>query len=101
MLPAVHAGAAQLLAQLGMTYFMPFCLSALSMLARIQVDLLSLLVDTRVTTFLLFRWLVSILVAHLSPRCINMLQIQKLICCVLCAACCLLQHTPSSAALAV
>lgn len=37
MLPAVHAGAAQLLAQLGMTYFMPFCLSALAMLARIQV----------------------------------------------------------------
>lgn len=38
MLPAVHAGAAQLLAQLGMTYFMPFCLSALAMLSRIQVS---------------------------------------------------------------
>lgn len=36
-LPAVHAGAAYLLAQLAMTYFMPFSLAALAMLARIQV----------------------------------------------------------------
>ena len=39
-LPAVHAAAAQLLAQLSMTYFMPFCLTALSMVARVQVLLL-------------------------------------------------------------
>ena len=38
-LPAVHSAAAQLLAQLSMTYFMPFCLSALSMVARVQVRL--------------------------------------------------------------
>ena len=37
VLPAVHSAAAQLLAQLSMTYFMPFCLTALSMVARIQV----------------------------------------------------------------
>ena len=39
-LPAAHAAAAQLLAQLSMTYFMPFCLTALSMVARVQVSLL-------------------------------------------------------------
>ena len=39
-LPAVHAAAAQLLAQLSMTYFMPFCLTALSMVARVQVLLM-------------------------------------------------------------
>lgn len=36
-IPAAHAAAAQLLAQLSMTYFMPFCLTALAMVARIQV----------------------------------------------------------------
>lgn len=35
--PAAHAAAAQLLAQLSMTYFMPFCVTALAMVARIQV----------------------------------------------------------------
>jgi len=37
-IPAAHAAAAQLLAQLSMTYFMPFCLTALAMVARIQVS---------------------------------------------------------------
>ena len=36
--PAAHAAAAQLLAQLSMTYFMPFSLTALAMVARIQVQ---------------------------------------------------------------
>jgi len=36
-IPAAHAAAAQLLAQLSMTFFMPFCLTALAMVARIQV----------------------------------------------------------------
>ncbi|DBA79811.1 hypothetical protein WJX77_011348 [Trebouxia sp. C0004] len=45
-IPAAHAAAAQLLAQLSMTYFMPFCLTALAMLARIQVLVCQLLLDS-------------------------------------------------------
>ncbi|KAL0050812.1 hypothetical protein WJX82_007614 [Trebouxia sp. C0006] len=44
-IPAAHAAAAQLLAQLSMTYFMPFCLTALAMVARIQVLVCQLLLD--------------------------------------------------------
>jgi len=36
-LPAAHTAAAQLLGQLSMTYFMPFCLTALAMVSRVQV----------------------------------------------------------------
>ncbi|KAL0021447.1 hypothetical protein WJX79_000584 [Trebouxia sp. C0005] len=45
-IPAAHAAAVQLLAQLSMTYFMPFCLTALAMVARIQVLVCQLLLDS-------------------------------------------------------
>ena len=80
MLPAVHAGAAQLLAQLGMTYFMPFCLSALSMLARVQVDLLHVLLmlarrlhhclDIDISIYSV----VLVSVVHLPFRCLDKLH---------------------------
>jgi hypothetical protein len=45
LIPALHAASAQLIAQLALSFFMPFCLTALALLARIRLLTCQLLLD--------------------------------------------------------